>query len=102
LRFACGQNAPKKRAQETRRAMHCKRFGTGAMTHAFAMSAGARPMSDADAPPVAGIFAGNILRLSLRDRRWAVHWNDKLLGFEPGVQKREKPRPWQSQVLGLR
>jgi hypothetical protein len=50
-----------------------------------------QPMSDADAPPV----AGNILRLSLRDQRWAIHWNDQAARSAPGenwgVQKREAP-----------
>jgi hypothetical protein len=54
--------------------------------------AAAQPMSDADAPPVAGIFAGNILRLSLRGQRWAIHWNDQAARSAPGdVQKREAP-----------
>jgi len=42
------------------------------------------------------IFAGNILRLALRDQRWAIHWNDQAAppGEHP-ASKREKPRPWQ-------
>ena len=47
---------------------------------------------------VAGNFAGNILRLSLRDQRWAIQWNDRSARSAPGrigEFKREKPRPWQ-------
>src|ERR1700758_2855710 len=48
-------------------------------------------MSDADAPPVAGIiFAGNILRLLCEGRRCSA-----LRQVRIRRPKREKPRPWQ-------
>jgi hypothetical protein len=51
-------------------------------------------MSDADVPPVAGIAsAGNILRLALRDRRWA-HTLERpgWLGPDPARIRRQKER----------
>ena len=52
-------------------------------------SAGAPPMSDADAPSVAVISYA-----ALRDQRRAIDENDQLGAGEALASKREKPRPW--------
>src|SRR5262245_50026938 len=64
-----------------------------AMTRAFDIGRSA-PMSDADAPSV----AGNILRLLCEISAGPSTPTTKLLGPDPArnpASKREKPRPWQ-------
>ena len=97
-RRLCDLTAGKTRPKKTRLCDARQRFGRRRYD-VPSTSAAARPMSDADAPPVAVLSLPVISYASLCEiGAGPIHFNDQAARPGPGenpASKREKPRPWQ-------